>query len=209
MAAWTTYYKRTQPLTWGHDDPYGYACMSIKAELIYNGYVTGVDPTSQVLGLQSEDMIKAFQKDHGLTSDGIVGPATAQVLYRKRSKVLENQYDIPNDYLCKLKSLESANDPGAVGSSDPDDHGLVQINLRYHPDVTLQQAEDGEYSLSYAARTLNASYNNLKDWDAAIASWNVGSYWATNWLKAGKPATGSTYYARATSYVTNVKKQSC
>lgn len=209
MAAWSTYYKWTQPLTWGHDDSYGYACMSIKKELVYNGFTEGVDPSKQVIGLQASNAIKEFQKLKGLTADGVVGPNTARVLFKKRALAVENKYDIPNNWVCKLKTLESANDPGAVGSVDPDDHGLVQINLRFHPDFSLQEAIDAELSLNYAGQTLHDRYISIGDWEGAVVSWNTGAYWATRWVRDGKPATGNDYYVRATNYITNVKKQTC
>lgn len=56
------------------------------AKLGYNpGKIDGV------LGSKTESAIKSFQKDHGLTPDGIVGPATRATLKRVKDKKAQNK----------------------------------------------------------------------------------------------------------------------
>lgn len=218
MSVWVTYYHRTQPLTWGNNNPYGYACVSIKKELHwlgYNGSSGNIAPEKQVIGLQADEAIRDFQKDHKLAVDGVVGPNTARVLYHKRARAAEDKYGIPDYLFCKQKSLESSNDPAAIGSNGID-FGLAQINLNYHPDVTVAQAIDGEFALDWGASYLKSQYNQIKDWDGALAAYNQGLYYATRWVKAGKPASGGhvtakgdDLYAVATRYVELVKHQLC
>lgn len=213
MSAWSLYYRRERPLHYGHNDAYGYAVLGIKNELAFNGFHGAMNLTNQVLGDQADKEIRAFQKDQRLEVDGVVGPSTALSLFRKRALQLESADNIPNHLLSRLKTLESGNDPGAIGVVDPRDRGLLQINSGAHPDVSDAEAFNPAFSLQFAATRLSDAHLRLGDWDAAIASWNVGETYAKRWLEAGKPASGGPQlgnedvYVRATKYVTLVKKQ--
>lgn len=216
MSVWVTYYHRTQPLTWGNNDPYGFACVSIKRELHwlgYNGTSGDIAPNKQVIGLQADEAIRDFQRDNKLEVDGVVGPNTARVLYRKRALEVEKKYNIPDNLVCKQKTLESSNDPAAIGMSGAD-IGLMQINVIYHPGVSVAQAIDGAFALDFGASYLRSQYDNIRDWDGALAAYNQGAFYATQWVKAGKPASGghitasgTDLYAVATKYVELVRKQ--
>lgn len=52
----------------------------MQSELIQKGYECGASGADGVFGKGTENAVKAFQKDHGLTADGICGPRTWDAL---------------------------------------------------------------------------------------------------------------------------------
>lgn len=201
MGAWTSAYRRGDTATAG--TPRAYGILAIKAELVYRGFA-GMAVESTTFGRGTDRAVRKFQKIMGLAVDGIVGPNTARALFRKRVSEIEAAFGIPDHLLCKLKSLESSNDPGATGWVDPQDRGLYQINEGFHPEVTDDLAFDPDYAGRWTGRALRAAFNTFKDWDVAIASHNVGTGGATEWQKAGKPAG-----TRAAEYVHLVRNAPC
>jgi len=181
-----------------------YAVIGIKRELQYHGFQKHLG-FAPYFGLAAENNTKAFQKHVGLQVDGVVGRITAKALFKGRVGEVELAQQIPNHLLCKLIALESGYDPGAIGSLDPLDHGLLQINLHFHPDVSEEQSATPSFSIPWGGKQLAAAFGSFNDWDAAVASWNVGYVAARNWLNAGKPDDGST----ASKYVKLVKAQTC
>jgi Putative peptidoglycan binding domain len=189
----------------------GAGVKAVKRELDYNGFNLGMDLSNNAFGIAVKHSAIAFQQANGLTADGVVGPLTAHELFRKRCALLTSTAGIHGSVF-QVASLESAMDPWAYGFVDPDDHGLVQINLRVHPTISLKQALDPAYCLSYCGRALQSVFDVTGDIDVAVASWNVGVGGAKEWLAAGKPATGGTsdfpdLYNRATRYVSLVQTQ--
>jgi soluble lytic murein transglycosylase-like protein len=191
MGAWDVLYSKG--LRAVKTDPIGYGIVAIKRDLAFNGFngatkrLKPMDTEAPEIGPAADRAIRAFQKAFVLEVDGVVGPHTALALWRRRCVMLEAEQEIPDDLLAKLKSLESANDPGAVGVADPNDHGLVQINSVAHPGITLRQAFDAAWSLDYAAHSLRNAYDTMLDWDGAVAAWNTGEWSARSWVAAGKP----------------------
>jgi hypothetical protein len=96
--------------------------------------------------------------------------------------------------------------------ADQHDHGIMQINATAHPEITLGEAFDAAFALTYYAKALHTSYAKLGDWDCAIASWNVGGGGASDWCAMHKPSTGGPnwfpdLFLRATAYVRLVRAQ--
>ncbi len=211
MGAWDlpAYVK---PVAGVADDPLGMAIIAIKMELIYNGFGAGVAETIPKIGRNADREIRKFQTQQAISVDGVVGPQTALRLFRRRCRDLDTKYTMQPNLLSQLKTLESANDPGAVGVSDHDDHGLVQINTRIHTTITVPQAHSPSFALPYAAAALTQFYVVHRDWDAAAASWNCGTGGAADWLGMNKPKTGGpawfpNLYERATRYVSLLHQQ--
>lgn len=203
LGAWYTYYQKgsgalptlTQPTL--EQQLVASACLSIKNELVYRGYAASV--TGPKIGRRAEASIKQFQSEHTvrlsdgteaqLTADGVVGPLTAQALYRARFVLVSRKSGFPvPDIIGKIVSHESLFDPGAQGYVDPDDFGLGQINFVFHPMTTHDQAASGDFTAAFISRELSSAYGVLKDFDAAIAAYNVGTFPAQQWLDAGKPS---------------------
>lgn len=223
VGAWAYGYLRYDPpkaLMGGlGSDRAGIACLAFKNEYLFNGYTgQGINCPLAITPWYGEcaaAVTARFQKNQslkGLTS-GVLGPTVAKVLFRKRSEEVEAQYSIPDNLLSKLKSLESANDPAAIGYLDERDRGLLQINSYFHPDVSDDEAFDPAFSLDWGGKNLKSAFNTFKDWDVAIAAHNVGWGGAEVWQDAGKPAEGGSIlfpslYTRATQYVSLVRSQS-
>lgn len=213
--AWPFYYQ------FGLDrrnDPQGrdaHGIYAFKRELIFNGYGAGIVPDLAYWGKQVDDQTRKFQAAKFLVVDGQLGPKTAGILLRKRTLAIESRFGIVNNYLCKLKSHESANDPVAEGWSDPDDEGLVQINLDFHPTVTEVKAWDPAFALDWAGKYLFDAFKYTGDWDGAIVAYNIGRHSAKLWVEAGKPPTGGPLiggqegWKRATSYLAAINRAGC
>jgi soluble lytic murein transglycosylase-like protein len=220
QGAWAYgFLKLKKPVMFGVDgDRLAVAILAIKREFIYNGYpLTDKWRMNEVYGEGFvNNVVIPFQKANGFNppaySAGTIGPDVAGRLWRKRTEEVELKYNIPNDWLGKMRSLESANDPCAIGWLDKADRGLVQINGNFHPEVTDAQAFDPAFSLDYGGRGLYNAFSSFGDWEVAVAAHNVGTFGASKWLEAGKPATGGierypSLYARATNYVNLVRGQ--
>lgn len=52
----------------------------LQTALIQRGYTCGSSGADGVFGAKTESAVKAFQKDHGLTADGICGPKTWEAI---------------------------------------------------------------------------------------------------------------------------------
>ena len=219
MGAWDVVYRKGLHPVPGSAAAYG--ALAIKEALSYNGYQSNMVMTTPNLGGAFDHEARAFQRAHALVVDGEVGPRTGAALFAHRFTDFEQQYTIPDKLVCRMTHLESACDPGAVGVSDPADLGIVQINMRAHPDISREHAFEPEWALDYLAASLRRAHGSLGDWDAAVAAWNVGGGGASAWLAAGKPdslyepwyldPTGKPIDLgmRATRYVELVRGQSC
>ncbi len=205
--AWNIVYRRG--LTGAAGTSLGYAIPAMKRELAYNGFAGSMDTSTRLFGIYAERETRAFQAANGLAVDGVIGPRTALVLLRKRATLVEA--GMPDHQLARQKTWESANDPNAIGP-DGHDHGLLQIRLTSHPEVTLAQAVDPAFSLPWAADRQRQNYSTLHDWDGVLCAWNAGYSLAQKWVAAGKPpaggpvnANGVDLYAACTSYVRHVR----
>ena len=182
--AWLVYYRV------GHsfpaDSPHGFGIVALKRELAYNGFGRGLIYTPR-FGSTMRLRVMEFQRARGLTADGVVGPRTAQVLFRRRALAVGAQYRL-GDVPCKVKTLESANDPGATGYVDPNDTGLMMISLRWHPEISRAQAFDPRFSVPWGADYLADALAHFGgDIELAIAAYNRGYGGAAEWQRLGKP----------------------
>jgi len=102
---------------------------AFKNELIYNGNTGNgkIIPELPSWGKYVDMALRNFQKSHGLKVDGVLGPTTADALFLKRAKQVEDLNGIPSDYLARIKTHESNNDPVAQGYEDSADEGLSSI----------------------------------------------------------------------------------
>ncbi len=200
------------------NDPQGrsaHGIYALKKELVFNGYSIGIVVDLAYWGDKVDKQTKKFQTDHALTVDGQLGPQTALALFKKRAVALQKQYGIKNNWLCKQKTLESSNDPVCEGSADPDDEGIAQINLHFHPEITYEEAWSPAFALEYAAKFLVSAISYCGDEEGGVAAYNIGRYYAKEWVDAGKPASGGPFigsqdvYARATHYVAVVQSAGC
>jgi hypothetical protein len=124
--------------------------------------------------------------------DGVAGPTTCKALWHDLFIWWGGVYHVPASQLYGFVMLESAADPGAVGVITPSDRGLNQINLVAHTNITVEQAFDPNFAISYTAKRLGdarAQFSGkgveLKN-SCAIAQHN-SPLAAKQWYAAGSP----------------------
>lgn len=208
MGTWSTIYKLgtvAQPNT-----PEAWAILAIKAELVFNGIVQGgMQMDNPTFGTGTDKKVKDFQGRNGLIQDGHVGPNTAHKLFKKRILQVEKTLEIEPGLLCKMKSLESSDDPACL-SDDLHDRGPMQINKISHPQVSDRDCYFPPFCFVWAGKYVRAAYDGVldqhgqKDWDLACASYNVGWGGARIWDRDGRPKT-----ATAANYVRVVRNRVC
>jgi len=88
-----------------------------------------------------------------IDSEYIKGRITHYAEYYKVSEITMNL----------IVKCESQFNPKARNNNPPieDSSGLVQINLLAHKDVSLEQAQDIEFSLDFLARNLKAGKGSM------------------------------------------------
>jgi peptidoglycan hydrolase-like protein with peptidoglycan-binding domain len=142
-----------------------YAVRAIQARVNafgYNSYGLGSVGSAPIavdglFGKTTADAVKWFQSTHGLVADGIVGPTTALALWRDLLVWFGETYHVPASQLYGFMMMESGRDPGAVGYTTPSDRGLLQINLNAHPNITVAQAFDPNFTIDYTAKRLQGA----------------------------------------------------
>jgi hypothetical protein len=209
MGTWSTYYEqgvKAEPNT-----PTGWAILAIKAELVFNGIPRyGMEMDSPEVGTGTVRAIRQFQHSiPGLAADGSVGPYTAHALFKKRILQVEKTLGVEPGLLCKVKSLESSDDPACL-SADLHDRGPMQINSVSHPQVTDEQCYHPPFCFMWSGKYLRAAYEGVltvagkKDWTLALASYNVGWGGARKWDRDGRPSGTLAY-----GYVKMVRGRIC
>lgn len=161
---------------------------AMKAELAWLGYAGGIKVDVPFWGDAVTQRTKDFQKDEGLTVDGVIGRVTARHLFRRRAALMQERYGIPDELVCHLRSWESQSDPVAQGPTGDEGHGQIVLNL--HPDVSIAQAWDPAFVHDFIGRQLKGAHLFTQDWDGAVAAYNVGWSGAREWVRAGKPTEG-------------------
>ena len=191
---------------------YHLGVLAVQKLLQYNGrYREG--ELDGVFGGRMHKAVVRFQGDAGLGADGVVGPNTCRALFVSLIAAVERQFDIPFGYLCGLVKLESLFDPVATGWADPDDRGVAQINRRFHPDVSDEEAFDPDFAINWAGKHLKDAYASYKDdcpkraWRAAILQHNrpksSSEYCSGGWgaIEATADRTADEEQARCKQYV--------
>lgn len=107
-----------------------------------------------VFGMRTAAAVKWVQARLGLYADGVAGPATCKAMWRDLILWFSAAYGVPAPHIYGFMALESTSDPGAVGYTTPSDRGLNQINLNAHPNITVEQAFDPNFSIDYTAKRL-------------------------------------------------------
>lgn len=153
------------------------------------GFYVNPDGT---FGPNTRDAVKAAQHKLNLYVDGVVGPKTAKALWHDLIAYISGAASVPANHMAAIMLVESLGDPGAVGYSTPSDHGLFQINLDAHKDITVQQAHDPEFAISYTAKRLHDARAKFLNKGAtlqtacSIAQHNAPA-WAQQWYDLGTP----------------------
>lgn len=100
--------------------------------------------------------------------------ANLRVKYSPLISRAEIKYGIPKDMLFRLIKTESNFNPNAVNAKSGA-LGLGQFVLKWHPNVTREQALNAEFAIDYAGKYLSSLAKQLKgDWKSAVAAYNWG-----------------------------------
>ena len=82
------------------------------------------------------------------------------------------KYNVPEKTMFKIISCESSFNPNNhTESSRENSWGLVQINLKAHPEITKEEAVDPDFALTYLAKNLSEGR---------------GGMWTCYWLTKNK-----------------------
>lgn len=177
-----------------------YGVKVIQRRCIGMGFSSSKFPVDGVFGERTDIAVRWAQGKLGLISDGAVGPKT---MFAMLWPLLQADSPILNRTIGGMIQNESGWDPGAVSFEyrieNGPDRGLVQINEKANPDVSIAEAFDHRFSFRYANIRLSnalATYGNL---DIAIADHNSPA-WARQWF-----LTGSAPNATILAYVQRIK----
>lgn len=148
---------------------YGSVVSRIQTKLSSWGYYSG--DVDGIYGSRTEAAVKAFQKNNGLTADGIAGAKTLAALGIKDTSATGQSVDI--DLLARLISAEARGEPysGQVAV------GAVVLNRIKHPSfpgtlsgVIYQSGafsclNDGQFYEPVAESAYSAARDALNGWD--------------------------------------------
>lgn len=147
-----------------------------------------------IFGVTTDAGVRWFQERFGVPggADGLCGPNTCKYLFAGIRTEVEDLYDVPFDLVYKVSSQESQFDPGAVGQSTPDDKSIGQINLQWHPEVTLTQAFAPKFALDFTGKYLQGKHRAYKPrfaapedaWYCAVVAYNNPAN-AEKWANTG------------------------
>lgn len=138
-----------------------------------------------LLGLNTDWAIGWAQNQFRLTIDGQAGPITCRAMFWSYIKMMGYSPAVLHS-IGGIAQHESGYDPGAVGTADPEDLGLVQINGPSHPAMTEAVRFDYHSALKFCGDFLTAAVTKYGKIDLAVAAYaNPG--WADQWLKTGNP----------------------
>ncbi len=148
---------------------YGSVVRQIQEQLQNWGYYAG--EIDGVYGSRTEEAVKKFQRNNGLTADGVAGSATLRALGISDSSATSQSVDI--DLLARLISAEARGEPysGQVAV------GAVVLNRIEHPSfpgtlsgVIYQSGAfsclyDGQFDQPVADSAYRAARDALNGWD--------------------------------------------
>lgn len=117
---------------------------------------------------------------------GYAGFSMIESLISKKNKVLAaktetmelmirriaREYEVDEDLAVRVAKCESGLRPDARNVNSPNsiDRGLYQINSKWHPEVTDEQAYDPEFSICFFCEAVKNGH--LSWWNASKNCWN-------------------------------------
>lgn len=169
-----------------------------------------------VFGERTHQAVTRYQRNRGLTADGIAGILTQRSIAINIGNRVKRGVVLPNGLLKGVFEKESGYILGNHTARYPNgswDLGVVQRNSQLHD---IDDAFDVEDSINYYATRVRAAfdeyrglntYSDQRNWELAAGSWNAPSWTAR--LARGQSLSDSArewieaYIDRVTSYVTS------
>ena len=174
----------------------------------------GISPAVTNFGPKTEEAVKEFQRKHGLTADGIVGPKTWEMIVGSAAPAPAPQPAAPIAPVggLKLDKLKG-HIPDAVIAMIPDTAAKFQINTPLRLAHFLAQCghESGGFrltqeNLNYSAKGLNGIFKKYFPTEAAAAAYarnpqKIANKVYGNRMGNGDEASGDGYKFRGRGYI--------
>jgi len=174
----------------------------------------GISPAVTNFGPKTEEAVKEFQRKHGLTADGIVGPKTWEMIVGSAAPAPAPQPVAPIAPVggLKLDKLKG-HIPDAVIAMIPDTAAKFQINTPLRLAHFLAQCghESGGFrltqeNLNYSAKGLNGIFKKYFPTEAAAAAYarnpqKIANKVYGNRMGNGYEASGDGYKFRGRGYI--------
>ena len=174
----------------------------------------GISPAVTNFGPKTEEAVKEFQRKHGLTADGIVGPKTWEMIVGSAAPAPAPQPAAPITPVggLKLDKLKG-HIPDAVIAMIPDTAAKFQINTPLRLAHFLAQCghESGGFrltqeNLNYSAKGLNGIFKKYFPTEAAAAAYarnpqKIANKVYGNRMGNGDEASGDGYKFRGRGYI--------
>jgi putative chitinase len=174
----------------------------------------GISPAVTNFGPKTEEAVKEFQRKHGLTADGIVGPKTWEMIVGSAAPAPVPQPAAPIASVggLKLDKLKG-HIPDAVIQMIPDTAAKFQINTPLRLAHFLAQCghESGGFrltqeNLNYSAKGLNGIFKKYFPTEAAAAAYarnpqKIANKVYGNRMGNGDEGSGDGYKFRGRGYI--------
>jgi hypothetical protein len=160
----------------------GELCLGFLGGIIIGGlagYAVDGNPITAFLGGYSgKSIIEALVTKNGIAkvlgstgepaNTATTGEDVATMIRR-----IATEEKVDPELAFRVAKCESNLNPKAIGTNTDGsrDRGLYQINDKWHPDVTDDQAFDAEFSIRFFCKAIREGH--LSWWDASKSCWNT------------------------------------